>query len=441
MKVNLENIKDTEKKIDVYIPQSKVKEKTSEIFKEFKKNAKIKGFRPGKAPDSVVRSMYKENIDQEVTSELVSDSLPEALKEVSLQPINRPHIHTDDLNPEQDFHYSAVFEVIPEFELSDYTGLEITRRKVEVEDEHVEKTLKNIQERSAQSKLVEEDRAVQKGDYVVVDFEGSIDGEVIEDLKKENVQFLVGEGQLIDEFENNLLGMKKGEEKKFDVNYDENFQIEQAAGRTVNYTLKVNEIYDRILPELNDEFAKEVGFDSFDELKKKIREDLHSQLEREEQNRITEQILDTFDKKNEIEVPDSLVQQETSRLKRDYMANYQRQGMQPPQFNQEMDKQFEERAKRNVKSSIILSEIAKKEDISVSSKEIDDRLKQIADSVQMPYENVKQVYKDNNMLSNLEGSIIEEKVLEFVKEKASFKEEKPEEKSEEAGDDNLVDNK
>lgn len=441
MKVNLENLKDTEKKIDVYIPQPTVKEKTDEIFREFKKNAKIKGFRPGKAPDSVVRSRYKEDIEQEVTSELVSNSLPEALKEVSLQPINRPHIHTDELNPEQDFHYSAVFEVFPEFELSDYTGLELTRKEIKVEDEHIEKTLKNIRERSAQSKLVEEDRPVQKGDNVVVDFEGRLDGEVIEDLKKENVQFLVGEGQLIDEFENNLLGMKKGEERQFDVSYDENFQIKEAAGRTVNYTLRVNEIYDRILPELNDEFASEVGFDTLDELKERIREDLKNQLEKEEQSRITEQILEQLDRKNDIEVPVSLVQQELSRLKRDYMANYQRQGMQPPRFTDEMEKQFEERAKRNVKSSIILSEIAKKEGISVSSGEIEDRLQQIADSVQMPVENVKQVYKENDMLSSLEGSIMEEKVLEFIKEKANFTDEKQEDNPDKTDDDDLVDNK
>ena len=434
MRVDLENIKDTEKKIDVYIPADKVKEKTSAIFKEFKKNAKIKGFRPGKAPDNVVRSMYNDDIKHEVTSELVSESLQDALKEVSLNPINRPHIHTDELKAEGEFHYSAVFEIIPDFELADYTGLELKRKKVEVDDEHVEKTLKNISDRSAQSKLVEDDRPVQKGDYVIVDFEGSIEGKVVEDLKKENVQFLVGEGQLIDEFENNLPGMKKGEEKEFDVSYDENFRIEEAAGKTVNYKLRVNEIYDRILPDMDDEFAKEIGFESLEDMKKKIREDLHEQLEKEQQSRITEQILDTLDKNNTLEIPESLIRQELSRLKRDYQANMQRQGMQPPQFNEETNKQFEERARRNVKSSIILSEIAQKEGIDATSKEVDERLKQISDSVQVPFENVKQVYRDNNMLSNLEGSIIEEKVLELIKEKSVITEETEE-------DDERVDNK
>jgi len=431
MRVDLENIKDTEKKIDVYIPADKVKEKASEIFNEFKKNAKIKGFRPGKAPDNVVRSMYKDDIKQEVTSELVSESLQDALKEVSLNPINRPHIHTDELKTEGEFHYSAVFEIIPDFELADYTGLELKRKKVEVDDEHVEKTLKNIAERSAQSKLVEDDRPVKNGDYVIVDFEGTINGEVVEDLKKENVQFLVGEGQLIDEFENNLIGMKKGEEKQFDVSYDENFQIKEAAGKTVNYKLRVNEIYDRILPDIDGEFAKELGFDSLEELKKRISEDLYNQLDKEQQSRITEQVLDTLDKKNSVEIPASLIQQELSRLKRDYQANMQRQGMQPQQFNDETNKQFEERARRNVKSSIILSEISNKEGINATSKEVDERLKQISDSVQVPFENVKQVYRDNDMLSNLEASIIEEKVLELIKEKSVITEE---------GDD-LVDNK
>lgn len=433
MKVNLESIKGTEKKVDVYIPVEKVKEKNSEVFREFKKNAKIKGFRPGKAPDSVIRSMYGESIREEIVSGLVSDSLHNALEQVSVTPINKPRIDADDIKPDSEFHYSAVFEVLPEFELSQYKGLELTKRKTEVKEEDVEKTLEQIRERSAQTKLPEEPRPVAKGDNVVVDFEGTIDGEVVPDLKRENVQFIAGEGQLIEEFDKNLIGMNRGDESEFDVNYDENFQIEEAAGKTVHYRLKVNEIYERVFPEINDEFAKEIGYDTLDELKRKIKEDLQNQYEREEQGRVTQEILDKLNSSHDIEIPESLLNQEIDRLKRDYAANLQRQGIQMPPIDQEMEEKFRVRAENNVKSSIILSEIARTEEIKVTSQEIEQRLKHIADSLQMPYENVRQVYVENNMLPNLEGSITEEKVLDFIKESAKFTE--PE------GEDNLVDNK
>ncbi len=423
MKVNLEDIKPTEKKIDVYIPAEVVKEKDSEIFKQFRKNAKIKGFRPGKAPESVVRSLYSKSIEEELISTLVSDTLGEALKEVSLTPVTRPRIEPGKVSPDSEFRYSATFEVIPEFDITEYKGLKLKKKSTEIKLEQVEKVIEQLRQGHAQVKQVEEDRPVQKGDLVIVDFEGRLGEEVIEDLKRQDVQFLVGEGQLKEEFERNILGMRKGEEKRFDVTYDENFPIKEAAGKTVNFTLKVKEIYERILPEVNDEFAKELGYESIEELKERIKKDLVEQLEREQQESFNQQILDILDKEVDIELPSSLVEDEFQRLRQNYVSGLRRQGIEPSPMTKEMEETFRERARRNVKNSIILSKIAEKEKIHATHQEIEKRLKEIADSLNAPYEEVRRVYVENNMISSIEASIIEDKVLKFLKENAQITEE------------------
>lgn len=423
MKVNLEDLKTTQKKLDVYLPADVVSEKRTLIFNEFRKNAKVKGFRPGKAPEKVIESLYGKDIKGEVISKLISETFEDALTEVDLSPISKPQITPDVFEPEKEFHYSAVFDVLPKFEVSNYAALELKKNKVEVKQEDIDKALEQLRERSAQSKLLEEDRGVAKGDYAVVDFEGKLDGETVKDLKQENVRFVIGEGQLIQEFDDNILAMKRGEEKHFDVKYGDDFQIKEAAGRTVNYSLKVNEIYERILPDINDAFAKDIDYESLDDLKKKIEEDLKKQLESIEETKLKEQILEIFDKENDIEVPASLIQDEEDRLKRDFAMNFQRQGLPIPNIEGDSEAKFKERAERNVKSSIILSEIAKKEDIKVSRNELEKRLREISDSFQVPVDNIREIYQKNNMMASLEASIMEEKAIQFIKEKANIVEE------------------
>ena len=423
MRVNLEDIKETQKKLDVYIPSDVVESKRSSIFDQFKQNANIKGFRRGKAPNHVIESMYGKSIRQEIVSELISESFEEALKEVDLSPINKPDVTPDEIEKDSEFHYSAVFEVIPKFEISNYEGLDLKKSKIVIKKEDIDKTLTDLRERSAQSKLVEEDREVKKGDVVVIDFEGKIDGETVNELKQQNARFIVGEGHLIKEFDDNILGLKKGGESSFDVKYEDDFQIKEAAGKTVNYSLKLNEIHERIVPKANKEFAKEMGFETLKELKDRIEEDLTAQLERTEQGKLKEQIIDIFDKENSIEIPESLIMDEEIRLKRDFASNFQRQGVPLPELDEGGDAKFKEIAGKNVKSSIIFGEIAKKEDIKATNKEIQDKLREISASLQIPMDRVMEVYQDKNMLASLEATITEEKVVEFIKEKANIVEE------------------
>lgn len=423
MKVNIENLSGTERKVDVVIPVEVVKEKRDEVFGEIRKSAKIKGFRPGKAPASVVESVYRKEILGETATRLVTGSLEEALKEVSAHPISRPRINPPDVfETDKDFHYSAVFEVLPVFELAEYKGLPLKKEVHEVKDEDVEHTLEHLIEHRAEVKPYEEEKAVEKGDVAIVDFEGSLDGVQVKDLKRSGLQFLVGHDRLIPEFEENVIGMKKGETKEFDITYGEDFQIKEAAGKAVRYKFSVKDVLKRTLPELNEELAKELGKEDVASLKEQIKEDLKKQTEQQSEGKMRQQVVDALVDRNTVDAPPSLVHEEVARLARNTIQSLRQRGLNIQMLDDASKAALADRALRNVKTSIILAEIAKKEDIKVTDEDIDKSLSGIAATYNMPTEQVRGIYRENNLLDGLEASLAEQKVIDFIIENAAIEE-------------------
>lgn len=434
MKVSLENLSATQKKVDVVIPADVVKQKRAEVFSEISRNSKIKGFRPGKAPASVVESMFRKEILGETATRLVTGSLEEALKEVSAHPISRPEINPPDpFETDRDFEYSAVFDVLPEVELSEYKGLPLKKEVSEITDHDVEHTIGHFLEHRAEVKAYEGEHAAEKGDVVIVDFEGFIGDEPVKDLKREGLRFVVGEDRVIPEFEANALGMKKGEEKEFDVAYDEDFQIKEAAGKTVHYKFRVADVQERIIPELTDELAKEVGQESAEALKAQVKEDLKSQSEQQSKNKIKQAAVEALVEKNTVEAPRSLVNEEITRLARNMAQGLQQRGIPASALGADAMAVIEERADKNVRASILLAEIAKKESIEVTEDDIDRSLSEVAAGYNVSLEQVREIYRQNDMLDGLRANLVEQKVIDFIIENAAI-EEVP-------GEPNHVDNK
>lgn len=423
MKVNMENLSGTERKVQVVIPVEEVKQTRAEVFSEISKSAKIKGFRPGKAPAKVIESTYKNEILSEVATRLVTGSLEGALKEVSAAPITRPQINPpEEFTADKDFEYSAVFEVLPEFELAEYKNLPLKKEVREVSDVDVEHTIKHFLEHKAEVKPFEEEKAAEKGDVATVDFEGFLEGEPVKDLKREGLQFVIGEEKVIPEFEQNVIGMKKGEDKEFDVAYDEDFQIKEAAGKTVRFKFKLNDLAERIIPKLNDEIAKELGKDDVAALKEQIKEDLKKQSEDQAQGKLRQQLVDLIVESNTVESPDSLVKEEAGRLARNIAQRMQQQGLPPTAIDDGTKKMIGEQALRNVKASIVLGEIARKEEITVTEEDINDNLSTIAASYNVPTEQVREIYRQNNLMDALEANLAEQKVIDFIIENAEIEE-------------------
>ncbi len=423
MKVNIENLSGTERKVDVVIPVEVVREKRDIVFSEIKKNAKIKGFRPGKAPVNVIESVYRKEILGETATRLVTDSLEEALKEVSAHPISRPRINPPDVfETDKDFHYSAVFEVLPQFELAEYKGIPLKKEIHGVRDEDVDHTIEHLIEHRAEIKSYEGEKAVENGDVAVVDFEGSIDGEQVKDLKRTGLQFLVGHDRLIPEFEENVIGMKKGETKEFDVSYGEDFQVKEAAGKAVRYKFSVTDVLKRTLPELNDELAKEVGMEDVAALREHVREDLKKQSEHQSESKMRQQVVDALIERNTVDAPQSLVNEEVGRLARNMAQSLRQRGLNIQTLDDSAKAVIAESAQRNVKTSIILSEIRKKEDIKVTDEDIDESLSGIAATYNMPTEQVREIYGKNDLLEGLDASLAEQKVIDFIIENATIEE-------------------
>lgn len=435
MKVNMENLSDTQRKLQVIVPADVVKQERNAVFKEIYQVAKVKGFRPGKAPVNVVEAMYKSEILSETMQKLLSNTLEDALREAEVNPINRPEITPPDtIEEDKDFEYTVLFEVLPEIELGQYKELKLKKDKQAVKDEDVDQAILHLREHKAEVKPYEKKKAVKDGDVVIVDFEGFLDGEPLKDLKRENVQFIVGEKKMIPEFEENVMGMKKEEEKEFDVTYDESFPVEEARGKAVHYVLKLKDVLKRTMPKANDELAKGIGLESIDELKNKIKEDLGRQLEQQAETKLRKELMDILVENNpSLEAPGSLVQQEAERLVQSVKQNMQQRGVPEMDLDEKTLEEIGNHAVRNVKASLVLGEISRKEEISVSEEEIKESLSNIAQSYNMNTEQIHDLYEKNNLLEGLEGNLAEQKVIDFIIENAEVDEVPVE--------DNHVDNK
>jgi trigger factor len=424
MKINMESLSATQRKLHVTIPADVVKQERDSIFKEIYQAAKVKGFRPGKAPVKVVENIYKSEILSETMQKLLSKTLEDALREAEVNPLNRPEITPpDDLELDKDFEYTVVFEVLPEIELGQYKELKLKKEKQVVKEEDVELSIQHLREHKAETTPYEKKEAVKDGDVVIVDFEGSLDGEPLEDLKRKDVQFVIGENKMIPEFEEAVLGMKKEEEKEFDVTYDETFPIEHARGKAIHYVLKLKDVLKRTMPEVDDELAKSIGLESLDELKTKIKEDLGHQLEKQAQVTMRRQLMDLLIVENpSIEAPQSLVEQEAERLVQSVQQNAEQQGIPPMDLSEQQLNEIRDHALRNVKASLVLGEISRKEEIRVSDEDINENLSSIAQQYNMGTDQIRELYEQNNLLEGLEATLAERKVIDFIVENAEIDE-------------------
>lgn len=427
MKINIEDIDSTRKKIRVSLSSEQVAEKRNSVFREVMGGVSVKGFRKGKVPRHVVESMYGKEVDQETASNLVSDTLSEALAERSLLPVTRPDItEMDEVKVGEEFTYSAEFEVVPDFELSDYSSIPVKKIVRQVTEEDIDAEVQKLRERAAQSRLIEEDRPAKDGDYVFVDYSGTFeDGETIDDLNRQDVRFLLGEEQISPEFEENLLGKKTGEETGFSVSYPDDFLIQEAAGKTVNFTVKVKEIHDRMLPEVNDDFAKDFEVESVSELQDAIKEQLERLHENEQMSSMREQIVDSLLSNNQFDVPPSMLEKEEESLKARFVTDMQRSGVPEPEIGEDVMPKFTEKAAESVRTSIILGRIAQKENVKVTRKQINEQIDRLAASYNLPRDQVYKAYEQPGTMEHLESQIKTQGVLDLLLEQAQVDEVEP----------------
>lgn len=417
MKVNVTNQDGWKRVLDIELPKDKVEAEFDSTYKKYQSKAKISGFRPGKAPLEVVKSHYKEQIFGDVLESLLVRGYQEALDQTQLRPIGSPVVKDIQFEPGLPLKFTAEVEVQPEITVKDYKEILLVKKVEEVKDEQVDQTVEYLREKNAELRPVE--REAREKDIVIVDFEESfLENNQIKKEKFENQMLELSEKTLLKDFLTNLVGLKIGEEKSFEITYPDNYPNPSLAGQKVSYKVKVKEIKEKILPFLNDDFAKSVGnFQTLLELRLKVRENIQKSLEQEAEKELKNELAAKIVEKNDFTVPEVML---NSYL--DYVV--QEVKRRHPEAD---DKEIRERNKAGglarIKWEFIFHQIAKQEKIQVSQADIDERIKQFASAYNLPEDQARQYLSSEKRIRDLQDSIIEEKVLDLLLKEAKIKEE------------------
>ena len=423
MKAELVDISDCKKNLDIEIPQEVVDHEITHIAQEFARKARVPGFRPGKAPVGVVKTRFRDEIVSEMMHHLLPKYFGDAVDERKLAIVQAPRYESVDYASGQPLRFKAVFEVYPNLEITNYTGIPIPEVSIKVEDSEVEASLKKLQEEMAELTPVEEDREIREGDFAEISFNGLV-SDSDEPVVGQKAVAEIGGRTTLKEFTENLLGAKANDERKFTVSYRPDYPEQRLAGKTVDYTVKVDAIKQKDMPEINDEFAQRFGeYKTLDELQAKIREDLEKHKIEHAQEQMREKLLEWLEDNNQFELPESLVERQLQIRVQRLFRDLSRQGINPQRLDVDWSKIREDQqqqAIRDVKGSLILEYISDKENIDVTDEEIEAEIDKIATETKRPKEKVREVLARDSGLDRLGGQIRNKKTLDLLQEKASI---------------------
>lgn len=412
--------------LKVEIPAEMVQDAFSRVYKGIQKNATIKGFRKGKAPLAQIKAMYADRVKQDVMEDLLSRNYQKALEEHSLDPIGYPRLNVGELSEEKGFQFTADFEVRPEINLRKIENLPVEKEKVDIEDSAIERIIERIRAERSETVPVFEDRPAQNGDVLKIDFEGFIDNAPLPGGSAQDHMLELGSNSFIPGFEEGLVGVMPGSTKDLSLTFPEDYHNKEIAGKEVLFKVKVHALMKKSLPDLNDEFAKQLGeYNTVSELREAIRGDLMKREESRVKSDLRNRIVKALVEANPVEVPQSLMTQQKQRLIEDVHQRMRDQGMNESQFEeykQKWDADFESSAATMIQSTFLVDALADKYNLRASNEECEARIREHAMSLNLDYDRVRDFYKDENRSSNLRFQITEEKVLDFLISKADVKE-------------------
>ena len=426
MKIDIDEISPVQRKIRVELPAETVASEFSRAYENLRRKVRIKGFRAGKAPRGVLQGIYGHEVRGQVQSQLVEESLGEVIKERGLQIVSRPEIEANDLVEGGSFSFSAVFEIKPPIEVKDYLGIEVEKVKLSVTDDQVNEALRRLQESHARLEPVEDRTIVQSGDFITLDFEGSIDGKPFQGGKGENYFLEVGGGQALPQFEEAVIGLTQGMPAQIQVAYPENYSNKELAGKTVDFSVVVREIKQKVLPEVDDDFAKDHGeCGSLAELRTAIQIRLENELKQIQQEELKEQIVGRLIEACSFAPPPTMVERQTRYLMERYQNRGLGQGVPESQTQpslEETRKTLEGRALRQVQATLLVEKISQLESIDVSDKEVQERVENLSRAAGDRAKTVREAYSRPDTREDLRAQMVFDRTLNFLLERALIKE-------------------
>jgi len=426
MKVQIEDVSPVEKKLFFEIPREVVSQEIESTYRALNRNAKLKGFRPGKVPRPILERYYKTQVSEEVQSKLISDSYVKAVDDRKLFPVSEPAVLERQFEEGKDFKYSVSIEVKPEVGVEGYKGLETEKEKVQVTDADVDARLRELQEHHAQLKPVEIKRPVQEKDFVVFDFEGTLDGKPLEGWKANDHLTEVGRKLLIADLDSHLVGLMPNQEKDIVLTLPEAYGRKELAGKQIQVHVKVKEIKEKILPALDDDFAKDVGDDAtLADLKGRLRQTLEEQREAQANQAAKDKLLGRLIEKTSFPVPKSMMDRQVRTIMSRAEVRLASQGVrinpQDPD-RQKIRESLLPTAEKEIRGMLILEKIGELEKISISEDELGKRLERIAQELNQRPEALRSFYQREDRLDDLRAQMCEEKTLEFLLSQAKITE-------------------
>jgi trigger factor len=408
---------------EIEVPKETVDKAFDEVYAEITKSANIPGFRAGKAPKELVKKHYVKEAKKEVMNHVIPDAYQKAVAEHKIEPIGYPEITDLVFEEGKAVTFKAKVDTRPKFKLKNYKGIQVDRKKAAVKDEDINKALENLREYSAKYVAVE-DRPVQLNDYVVTDMDCMVDGKPAH-KKRENLWLYVDKDSLMSGLTEKMIGMKKGEERDIDVVLPDRYPDKAIAGKTAKYHVNAKEIKVRSLPNVDDEFAKDLGKENLEQLKKEIAQELEKKMKSDSEMAMENQLLNKLIDDNSFDVPEGMVKKQIQMMTENAKAKLQEKGFKKEDLDGKEDEisgRFKDDAERQVKLLFILDRIAAEESIEADKKDLENAYKTISAQAGKDEKEVREYYEKQGLEDNLLERIREEKTIELLLKNADIKE-------------------
>ena len=423
MSAAVETLEKLERKVIVSLSWLDINEATDKELKKAQRRVKIDGFRPGKAPLSMIQSMYGASIQNDVMNELAQKVFFDTAVAEGWKIAGMPRLEgVEGQDDKENFLFSGVFEVFPEVKVGDLSGQEVEKVTASVGDAEVEKTIDIL--RQQRTRFNHTERAAKDGDRVIIDFAGKIDGEAFAGGSAENYAFVLGQGQMLPEFEAGVNGLKEGESKDVEVNFPEDYHGKEVAGKTAVFTITVRNVAEPVLPEVDEVFAKALGIadGNIETMRAEVKKNVEREVKRRVDSQNKEAAMEALLAVSELQVPNALIDEEAARLAAEMKQNFINQGMADAKNLDLPLDMFKEQAERRVKLGLILAEVVQANGLEPSKEQIDAVIADFAESYEDPQEVIDWYHADNSRLQGPTSLAVEANVTDFVLSKAKVTE-------------------
>lgn len=418
MKAQVESISPVKRKLTIQIPAQDVSREEQALLRELRARTTVPGFRKGKAPPEVIRRRYGDRIRSDVLERLVGTTLQDAVRQENLVPVSDPDIELQDYSPDTGIHYTVVMEVRPQVKPRGYTGLHLKKEKVAVADTEVEARIEALRAQHTTFEPGPEGHTLSRGDMAVLDYQGTVGGEPFEGGQARDRTIVLGSGAVLPGFEDGLLGAAAGEEREIDVAFPPDYPVAALAGRTARFEVSIKDVKIARLPEVDEDFAKEVaGVATAEELRERVREVIASDKRRRAEEAFRSRVIDALLEANPFEVPETLVRNQQAfsldRMRRDLSSR----GMDPTALGigrAEVQEAHRRAAEYTVRWAFLLRAIAEAEGLDVTDEEVEERIRAIAEADGRPYAAVRKFFEEGDRLETLRSHLLDGKVVAHV---------------------------